>query len=137
MVLKQCHNGTMNLQTRIPDLLHAEAASYARSVGISLNGLLLVALRDYLDGRRATLPSGGLSPSVATAELAKTATGAAAEVEVSPIAVALDVVQTRPAAGAAVRKFKAPKSRADPCPCGARDQRGFRLKWRQCHGKEE
>jgi hypothetical protein len=92
--------------------LHAEAAAYARSVGISLNGLLLVALRDYLDGRRAT-PSSGV-PSV-------------------PIAPAVSVGETpsKPAIDSAAGAIKAPKNPRAPCPCGSRQQ------WRHCHGKGE
>jgi uncharacterized protein YecA (UPF0149 family) len=32
-------------------------------------------------------------------------------------------------------EFKAPKRRDDPCPCGSQAN-GYRLKWRQCHGRK-
>lgn len=41
----------MEMTLRVPDALHAEAAAYAASLGLSLNGLVAVALRDYLDAR--------------------------------------------------------------------------------------
>ena len=34
---------------RLPADLKTEAEAYARSLGLSMNGLLAVALRDYLD----------------------------------------------------------------------------------------
>lgn len=37
---------------RIPDAFHSEVSAYAESVGVSLNQLALIALRDYLDSRR-------------------------------------------------------------------------------------
>ncbi|GMV01169.1 MAG: toxin-antitoxin system HicB family antitoxin [Burkholderiaceae bacterium] len=43
----------MEMTLRVPDALHAEAAAYAASLGLSLNGLVAVALRDYLDARPA------------------------------------------------------------------------------------
>ena len=42
---------------RFPDGLKAEASTYADSLGISLNALCAVALRDYLDARRAVAAS--------------------------------------------------------------------------------
>src|SRR3546814_11768148 len=38
---------------RFPDPLKAEATAYADTLGVSLNALCAVALRDYLDARKA------------------------------------------------------------------------------------
>lgn len=43
----------MATTTRLPEGLKIEADAYAARLGISLNALLAVALRDYLDARRA------------------------------------------------------------------------------------
>lgn len=105
-------NGTViDLRARFPDEFHAEATAYARSVGISLNGLLMVALREYLDGRRLMPSSAGSSPAGAPAVAA---------------AVSADLTRVRADAAPA---FKAPKNPRAPCPCGSRQQ------WRHCHGK--
>jgi hypothetical protein len=45
--------------TRLPDALKLEGDAYAQRLGISLNALIAVALRDYLDQR-----SGKVSPAV-------------------------------------------------------------------------
>jgi predicted transcriptional regulator len=42
----------MATTTRLPDDLKAEAERYAHDLGISLNALLAVSLRDYLDRRK-------------------------------------------------------------------------------------
>ena len=39
------------LTLRLPEELHLEAESYAQKIGLSLNGLALVALADYLRDR--------------------------------------------------------------------------------------
>ena len=52
----------MAFTARLPEVLEREAKLYAESLGISLNALLAVSLRDYLDGRRAAPPAVG--PSV-------------------------------------------------------------------------
>ncbi|MCD6673066.1 MAG: toxin-antitoxin system HicB family antitoxin [Burkholderiaceae bacterium] len=43
----------MTVTLRIPESLKAEAAAYAASLGLSLNNLVAVALREYLDARPA------------------------------------------------------------------------------------
>ena len=95
----------MAFTARLQPKVEGEAKRYAESLGISLNALLSVALRDYLDARQhpATLKSAG--PSVP-----------APSVPVSSAAVSSG-------------PFKAPKSPRAPCPCGSRQQ------WRHCHGK--
>ena len=45
---------------RFPDPLKAEATAYADALGVSLNALCAIALRDYLDARKpkpAALPA--------------------------------------------------------------------------------
>lgn len=48
----------MATTARLPEALKTEAQAYADRLGISLNALLAVALRDYLDGRRTTGATG-------------------------------------------------------------------------------
>ncbi len=59
------------MTVRLPDELAARGQRYAAELGISLNGLLAVALREYLDERpaelRAVLPERAGSPPMALA----------------------------------------------------------------------
>jgi hypothetical protein len=94
---------------RLPAELKAEADQYAASLGLSLNGLLAVALRDYLDGRRPAAVPAVQAPSS------------------QPPAVAAET----PAAPAfAIDPFRQPRGgpRA-ACACGSAKQ------WRHCHGR--
>lgn len=99
----------MAMTLRLHPDLQKEGSAYAVGAGVSLNALLSLALRDYLDARRATPKSASRSQS-APIELAVTSLPQA--ISAAPVAA-----------------FKPPKSRADPCPCGSR------LKFKQCHGK--
>lgn len=119
---ERCHNATMivTMTARLAEGLKVEAEAYAQSVGVSLNALLSVALRDYLDARQVTRPSGGPLP-LATRPLAKPATSP------KPAAPVVAVP--------AVESLKPPASRADPCPCGAVDGKGYPVKWKHCHGR--
>lgn len=102
----------MAMTLRLPPDLTAQGQEKARSLGISFNALVAVALRDYLDARQTTGRSVSPSPSV------------------EPPAVA---APGRPALPAG---FKPPASRSDPCPCGAMDAQGYhRLKYKHCHGR--
>jgi hypothetical protein len=100
----------MATTARLPDDLKGEAAAYAASLGISLNALMAVALRDYLDARkRPALEGVGLAPvapSPAPGQLEPAASG-------------------RPRKG--VSKVQPPRSRRAPCPCGSGQQ------YRHCH----
>lgn len=104
---------------RIPDPLKREADRFAAKVGMSVNALMAIALRDYLDrpvhpvqhyvGRRVSEPSevaGRPSPRL--------------EPVAAPEAVseAPNPYPKPPAGGRSAR-----------CPCGEP------LKWKQCHGK--
>jgi hypothetical protein len=107
----------MSIQTttvRLPELLKVEAETFASSLGISLNALMAVALRDYLDGR----------------------TGSASRPEPSaPIPSPVTESAPAPKSATPVAAIKPPKSRNAPCPCGARNEDGHALRWKQCHGK--
>jgi hypothetical protein len=102
----------MALTVRLPESLHAAGSAYAADLGISLNALLAVALRDYLD-RRLKAPA---KPREAAQPAAK--------------AVAAPAVASAPAGA-----VQPPRSRSDPCPCGALDRRGHAVKYKHCHGR--
>jgi len=89
----------------------------ASSLGVSLNGLVALALRDYLDNRtRRRMPSSGAPLVVAGA-----ASGPSGP--------------TAPSAPRAeATTYRAPASRSDPCPCGAKTREGYPVKWKHCHG---
>jgi len=78
----------MAFTARLPDALKAEADAYAASLGMSLNALLAVALRDYLDSRsgvpqKPAEPAPGPAASPITAKnLQAVATGYSTEHEV-------------------------------------------------------
>lgn len=82
----------MATTARLPDDLKAEADAYAGRLGISLNALLAVALRDYLDARRAAT---------------------------RPPAPAVDLA---PSPAAPPVPMRPPKSPRAPCPCGSGQQ---------------
>ena len=105
---------------RLPPELAADATAYAAKLGISVNALVAVALREYIDGR-VIRPSGAPSPN-SPGEAIHTNSNAA----VKPPA---------PAASKPAQQYRAPRSRSDPCPCGARNSDGHPLRWKQCHGK--
>jgi len=104
---------------RLPPALRAEAESYARSVGCSLNGLVGVALRDYLDARRVT---------AAVAASAVPPPAPVIEASPAPAAVARPVAKVR-ASGWQVPSGSVREPRFnDPCPCGSGKKYG------KCHG---
>ena len=103
---------------RLPPELAADATAYAAKLGISVNALSAVALREYIDGRvirRSDVPVE--IPNQAAGTLLITP-------ESKPPALAVGKLPFRP-----------PKSRSDPCPCGARNSDGNPLRFKQCHGK--
>ena len=89
---------------RLPELLKLEAETYAQRLGISVNALLSVALRDYLDSRKGGPP------------VAQPAASAAVSVGQGP---------TRQRAAKAPRLSG--KERRAPCPCGSGKE------YRHCH----
>ena len=121
-VMSNCYHPPMAIATttvRLPTDLQVESEAFAASLGISLNALMAVALRDYLDGRTTRGMPLPVSP----------VTSARSEVLPSPKPAAAAPVPSGP-------KVKPPASRSDPCPCGAMDPLGYhRLKYKQCHGR--
>lgn len=109
------------LSTRLPPALHQEATMHAAQAGLSLNALVAVALREYLDGRTLPRTRSSVVPSSSAGDV------------VSP---------ARPAPSSAPRPpspttFKAPAGgRNAPCPCGALNAQGYPAKWKHCHGRQ-
>jgi predicted transcriptional regulator len=105
---------------RLPEALKADADAYASQVGVSLNALCLIALRDYLDARAGTAPvRSGLreaaSPPAAPAVPAQSAGAEEAR---------------RAMARAQERSVLVPRVGANqPCPCGSGE------KYKRCHGR--
>lgn len=102
---------------RFPADLKAEATAYAEALGISLNALCAVALRDYMDSRKAARTSvrAGLRPSVTLGGVPAQAAARAAPAR---------AVQG-PTGTASVPRVGANQ----PCPCGSGQ------KYKRCHGK--
>jgi preprotein translocase subunit SecA len=96
---------------RLVDPLKGDATRYARNLGVSLNALVAVAVRDYLDARAP--------------QAAAQATAAAAAAP-APDASAVVVAKPRTPTTAAVIAAKV--GRNEPCPCGSGK------KFKQCHG---
>jgi len=106
------------LSTRLPLALHEEAAAHAAEAGLSLNALLAVALRAYLDGR----------PRPRTRSSVQSVDG-------------LPALQSMPSQAAGLPQERAGTSikapggnRNAPCPCGATKADGYPVKWKHCHG---
>lgn len=97
---------------RFPDPLKAEATAYADTLGVSLNALCAIALRDYLDARKGKPAAlrGSVGP----------------QAKPEPFRPAgSSVVPARGLTGQVVPKVGANQ----PCPCGSG------RKYKQCHGK--
>lgn len=97
----------MGTTTRLPAALKAEADVYAAELGISLNALLAVALRDYLDVRRRlkALEATGLQGP------------------------AVQATAGSPAASPGAASVQRPRNPNDLCGCGSR------IPWKRCHGR--
>lgn len=127
---------------RLPEPLKAEADALAASLGISLNALMAVALRDYLD-RPVTRPSGGPLPSRGGGDLERAPPrkrgGPASRQTPGPvIETAMQEAPMAPTVAlAAPLRYRPPHSRSDPCPCGARDRNDYPVKWKHCHGRAD
>lgn len=93
---------------RLPPALKAEAEAYASTLGVSLNALCAVALRDYLDARA----KGG--------QLPKRSAQALPEARHAPAPTRSSVFYPEPAGGVYAL-----------CPCGSGQ------KWKWCHGKPD
>ena len=102
---------------RLGAVLKDEAAAYAQALGISLNALVAVAVRDYLDARKA----GQAAPDAGN--------GALATVPAAGVALPSKAPRGVPKAPAKQPVVAYPKvGRNDPCPCGSG------RKYKVCHG---
>ena len=120
---------------RVPAPLKDEAQAYAMGLGISLNALVSVALRDYLDARArpakaeraAGAESGqghGGARHLASDASERVRAPVATDLRMpAPARVSSPSVRTAPAVGL-------PKIGANqPCPCGSGQ------KYKRCHGR--
>lgn len=105
---------------RLPPALRAEAESYAHSVGCSLNGLVGIALRDYLDARRAVA-----SPAASVQASPVPPPVPAGEVSSSQAGPPRSAASKPSPAGASTGRKGRPN---DPCWCGSGK------KFKKCHG---
>lgn len=110
---------TATTTLRLPESLRADADAYAASLGISLNALCAVALRDYLHARTGApaSPAAPERPPVVPAPEPVRKAKPAPQRQKAVAAVALPVVYEEPARGI-----------YEPCPCGSGK------KWKWCHG---
>ena len=115
----------MAMTLRLPPELHARATACSTDLGISLNALLALALRAYLDGQTGLLPTVALpkSPGPVKRSSMQVTSGPA----LAPVPA--------PSSEASKPVYRRPKSLSDPCPCGAKTWDGHRVKWKHCHGK--
>lgn len=102
---------THTTTVRLPELLKAEADAFAASLGISLNALMAVALRDYLDGRTASAARPALPAAPVPSPVTET-----------PAAPPARPIPHDPG-------YKAPLNPKHRCPCGSGRP------WKRCHGK--
>ena len=100
---------------RLADGLKSEASAYARSLGVSLNALVAIAVRDYLDARKSKEPTPPAAASPAVA-------GVSARVAKA------EPLSSTQKSDSAWRVAAAKLGRNMPCPCGS----GKKVK--QCHG---
>ena len=96
---------------RLPDPLTADADAYADSLGISFNALVAVALRDYLDARRA--PKRSEAPATPSQASKSPLAQAAARPPQAPRSAPQHAPPARVGAGGVK------VGRNDPCPCGS------------------
>lgn len=102
----------MAMTLRLPDGLESDAKSYAAKLGISVNALAAVALREYIDDR-------AMRRSVQPSEIPDKGSGKVGITQAE-----------KPSA-----EYRRPKNRDAPCPCGATKPNGRPIPWRHCHGK--
>ena len=106
---------------RLPIRLKAEVDALAAQLGISVNALVAVALRDYLDGRRTTRAAEAAVEATAPPKVERRELEALQDLLAAPDAPLLP-------------KFAPPKRPSDPCPCGSVDLNGQAMTWAHCHG---
>lgn len=133
---------------RFPDPLKAEAMAYADSLGLSLNALCAVALRDYLDARArhpaattpTAVPSAPIAPAPERKPKPKPLQASPApepdgllEPKVmpgwEPEVRGPEPMQARQGVPASASISKPAGGVNQPCPCGSGE------KWKRCHGK--
>lgn len=106
---------------RFPEALKAEAKAYADALGISVNALCAMALRDYLDARkhpqRAPAPP---SPAPVESPQSEPAPTVGRGRSAAPEQQAVSTKEERSIPRVGVNQ---------PCPCGSG------RKYKHCHGK--
>ena len=115
---------------RLPADLKSDCDAYAESLGISLNALCAVALRDYLTARQ--LGAGPLSSFVEVQPESARVEGALLEAKAKATATAARkrrVAQFNAAPVAPVVCGVPDGGVYAPCPCGSGK------KWKWCHGQ--
>ena len=117
----------MAMTLRLPPELHARATACSTDLGISLNALLALALRAYLDGQTGLLPT--VAPLKSPGPVKRSSTQVTSGPALAPVPA--------PSSEASKPAFKRPKEGASaPCPCGAKSEPyGYPVKWKHCHGK--
>jgi len=122
----------MATTARLPEGLKLEAEAYAKGLGVSLNALLAVALRDYLDARRGlgARPAEPAAAAVSAEALAPAVPhGLAALVRPGAVRVSREDAQAVPAQ-APDWSVQPAQGRRVPCPCGSAKP------WKDCHGRK-
>lgn len=109
-----------------------EAQAYATNLGLSMNGLVAVALREYLDDRRMRRSAGPSDPSGSSG--ASSGPSEATPVPAMPPTQSNGGKDSAPAVPETPRKCRRPKSKSDPCPLGKIKPSGHVLKWKECCG---
>lgn len=105
---------------RLAVALKAEALEYAQSLGISLNALVAVAVREYLDVRKR--------PRTEVAAGTRVAAPAPTRARRAPTPAAPASPEAAEGAPSKARGDVPKVGRNDPCPCGSG------LKYKRCHG---
>ena len=129
--MSTCYHRPMATATttvRLPEPLKAESEAYAASLGISLNALMAVALRDYLDGRSA----GATRPGPTLSSVGPVAAASDARAPSVPVASSVSKAAAAPAPAAKYdysQDYAAPANPKWNCPCGSKKP------WLKCHGR--
>jgi hypothetical protein len=113
----------MAMTLRLPPALNLQASQLAAELGVSVNGLVALALRDYIDARSLRRMPSSAGPSESGGPGAISRGGASA-----PQAARDPKDRSQPS-------IKPPGgNRNAPCPCGALNAQGYPIKWKHCHG---
>lgn len=122
----------MATTARLPEALKREAYAYAEGLGVSLNALLAVALRDYLDARRGLAAASAQAPQAAPVvrQMPALPVDLAGLVAMAPpSAVRVHKVEAEVVPGRAVLDLSKPPpgGRKARCLCGSGKP------WSKCH----